>query len=300
MFCTKCGEKMEEGTKFCTNCGNALVAITQEINTEKSPEKKNVGKEDFIGMAFGISLAWSIGLGGFIPYTVGLIFGVWFTRKIFASKKKNIVALFWVLFVVVFLIGSTVRTITADLQSQTLNLESGQPVLLETDKSSEISQISGDMYRNTKYHFRIKFPEDWKIETGDGLHVVQKASYKNSTISVIIQQFDLGGLDGFTSIKDAGTAKEFIDTAMEGITAKFSDVKVKDYGETKIDNQTAYWVEYSATSQVLNNTLEMTNLNYFLAKDDTIYTISAGTASVDYVTVEPLFNRSVETFVLEN
>lgn len=69
---------------------------------------------------------------------------------------------------------------------------------------------------------------------GDGIHIVQKASFENSTISVIVQQFDLGGAEGFSSIKDAGTSKEFIDTVLEGATEKFSDVKIITYGETKL------------------------------------------------------------------
>ena len=65
--------------------------------------------------------------------------------------------------------------------------------LLKTDKSSDYSEQVGNLYRNTKYHFRIKFPEGWKVGVGDGIHIVQKASFENSTISIIVQQLDLGG-----------------------------------------------------------------------------------------------------------
>jgi len=172
--------------------------------------------------------------------------------------------------------------------------------LLKTDKSSDYSEQVGNLYRNTKYHFRIKFPEGWKVGVGDGIHIVQKASFENSTISIIVQQLDLGGEVGFSSIKDAGTSKEFIDTVLEGATEKFSDVKIINYGETKIDNEPAYWVEYSASSQVLDYKLKMTNLIYYIAKGDTMYSISAGTATDDYSKIKPLFLQSVSTFVLEN
>lgn len=174
-----------------------------------------------------------------------------------------------------------------------------EPTELSTDKNPDYSEITENMYRNTKYHFRIKFPEGWKIETGDGIHIVQKASSEDGTISVIIQQLDLGGNEGFSSIRDAGPTKEFIDSVIEGAKSKFSNVKIIDYGETKIDNEPAYWVEYLATSQILDYEIEMTNLTYFLAKNDTMYSISSGTETSKYPEIKPIFNQSVSTFVLE-
>lgn len=172
--------------------------------------------------------------------------------------------------------------------------------IIKTDKNSDNSEQVGNLYRNTKYHFRIKFPEGWAVGVGDGIHIVQKASFENSTISIMIQQLDLKGNEGFTSIKDAGSAKEFIDTMIEGTKLKFSDVKIINYGETKIDNESAYWVEYSMNSQVLDYQLKMTGLGYFLAKGDIMYAITAGTATDDYSKIKPLFTQTVSTFVLEN
>ncbi|MDO9580939.1 MAG: PsbP-related protein, partial [Bacteroidales bacterium] len=172
--------------------------------------------------------------------------------------------------------------------------------LLKTDKSSEYSELVGNLYRNTKYNFRIRFPEGWKIGVGDGIHIVQKATSENSTISIFVQQVDLEGYEGFSSIKDSGTAKEFADMTIEGLGEKFSDVKIINYGETKIDNEPAYWVEYSASSQVLDYHLKMTSLTYSLAKGDTIYAINAGTATDEYSKIKPLFMQTASTFVLEN
>ena len=96
-----------------------------------------------------------------------------------------------------------------------------------------------------------------------------------------------------------GSSREVIDSTTEGLGSKFSNVRIIDYGETKIDNEPAYWVEYAATSQVLQYKLEMTNLIYFLAKGDIFYSISAGTATEEYSQVKPILERSVSTFVLE-
>lgn len=116
---------------------------------------------------------------------------------------------------------------------------------------------------------------------------------------MIVQEFDFGG-ETLSSIKDVGSAKEFIDTTIEGAKQKFSDVKVIDYGETKIDNEPAYWVEYSSKSQVLDFNLEMTQLIYFIAEGNVMYSISAGTASDEYSQVKPKFYQTASTFVLEN
>ena len=174
-------------------------------------------------------------------------------------------------------------------------------ILLEkTDKSGEYSELVGNLYRNTKYNFRIKFPEGWKIGVGDGAHIVQKATSGDSTISVFVQSFDVEGFEGFSSIKDAGTAKEVIDTVIEGSGEKFSDVKIINYGETKIDNEPAYWVEYSAKSQVLDYQLKITTLAYFIAKGNIMYSINAGTATNEYSEVKPIFMQVASTFVFEN
>lgn len=86
---------------------------------------------------------------------------------------------------------------------------------------------------------------------------------------------------------------------VEGVKEKFSDVTVIDYGETKIDNEPAYWVEYSATSQIFDTKLEITQLVYFLAKGSVMYTINTGTATEDYSKIKPEFIRSIGTFVLK-
>ena len=76
---------------------------------EQKKEKRKLRKEDIIGLAFGISLAWATGFSGFIPYTIGIIFGAWLTGKMLNSKKQYMKVIFWALFVVIFLLGSLFR-----------------------------------------------------------------------------------------------------------------------------------------------------------------------------------------------
>jgi hypothetical protein len=198
------------------------------------------------------------------------------------------------------IIGSILILMTGILLDLSASTPIKEPVEIAIDKGAEYSQVTGNMYRNTKYGFRIKFPEGWKIEPGDGIHIVQKASFENSTIIIMVQQLDLVENEGFTSIKDAGSSKEFIDTVIEGAKSKFSDVKIINFGETKIDNEPAYWVEYSYSYEALNIKTKITNLSYFLAKGNTMYSITSGTTANEYEKMKPEFYKSVSTFVLEN
>lgn len=172
-------------------------------------------------------------------------------------------------------------------------------VALTTTKNADDSKIIGNLYRNTKYNFRIRFPENWIITEGDGIHIVQKAVSESGTMSIVVQKFDSNTIK-FDSIKDSGDIKEFSDDIIESVAEKFSNVKLIDYGETKIDNEPAYWIEYSATYQALDKVLTITDLVFYLAKGDTFYSIDSGAMSDKYMEVKPIIMQSVSSFVLEN
>ena len=72
---------------------------------EYKEEKRKLRKEDIIGFAFGILLPRVIGFSGFIPYVIGISFGIWFTEKMLNSKKRYTKIIFFILFVVIFLLA---------------------------------------------------------------------------------------------------------------------------------------------------------------------------------------------------
>jgi len=265
---------------------------------------KNSKNHYLIGIILGLCIIWSFGLTGFILYVVGAFLGTWITNKMLNGPKKAIKVVFWILFFSISIIGLLVRgSFTMDhnkyLMDQYLKEGDSNFAILQTDKNSENSEIIDNLYRNKKYHFRIKFPKGWRLDVGDGIHIIQKASFEDSVISIMVQQFDLGG-ENILSIKDVINLEEFVDTSFNGVKEKFSDAKIINYGETRIDNEPTYWIEYSASAQVLDYQIKMTNLVYYIVKGDIMYIIDAGAITDNYSDVKSLFLKSVSTFVLEN
>ena len=195
--------------------------------------------------------------------------------------------LWFVILSVIFVAAGLFFDISGDLKFEEFSI----------DKSTLHSETTGNTYRNTKYGFRIQFPEGWEIKPGDRPHILQKATFDGHSIMVIVQHFYFQNIR-FSSIKDAGSPKEFIDEILEGTSQQFSDVRLIDYGETKINNEPTYWVEYSTKIDDLS--LQMTQLSYFFAKGKTTYSINAGTGSAEYPQIKPKFLQTISTFTLEN
>jgi len=270
--------------------------------------------EYIIGFIIGLNLAWSFGFSGVLWVIIGVSLGVWLTKKMMNNKKTYIRVIFWILFVIIILTGAFMKTMVIDPYSHKLAEELSENYalnskpdelgndikLLETDKNSNNSQIIGNLYQNKKYYFRIKFPEGWKIEEGDGPNVVQKAVSNNGeTISIVIKQFQLNGYK-ISSIKDIISLDDFFKEFPVLMSEKFSDSQIIDYGETKINNETAYWTEYTYSGQILDYPIKIIGLTYTLAKGDILYTIVAGALSENYQKVKPIFLQSIASFAFEN
>lgn len=172
--------------------------------------------------------------------------------------------------------------------------------LPKTDKGSSSFEQIGNLYRNTKYNFRFKFPEGWEIKPGDGPNILQKAVSGNHTISVGVREIPTELVDKTATIKDIMTLSEFKDSIIEGVQEKFPGAKLLDYGETKLGNLPTYWVKYSAPYSALDINIEATNLLYQLLHKNIFYFIGAGTLSSEFAAMEPEFKKSIITFVIEN
>jgi len=54
MFCTSCGNKLVDGSKFCNSCG-ATIGVNQKINDNKKEDLENKPKDSFIPLDTMIS-----------------------------------------------------------------------------------------------------------------------------------------------------------------------------------------------------------------------------------------------------
>lgn len=167
----------------------------------------------------------------------------------------------------------------------------------KTDKSPETSQIESNLYRNTKYKFRIKFPEGWEIKPGDGPSVVQKAVSGNKSIILMVRE---GDIPNSYTIKDVSSLEDFKNYVFEDIQKSDKDVEILDFGETKINNKPAYWIKHSGNSSTLGIDVEVVGTIYFVVHNGYTYVITTSTPPEEYNYAEKTFQKSLVTFVFED
>lgn len=173
--------------------------------------------------------------------------------------------------------------------------QANKPNLALTDKSQVNSVVIGNLYRNTKYNFRIKFPEGWNISDGDGPNVVQKASKDNRSINILIKEFS-SGVDSDWTINDVYNLEDLKDE----LISVGSDGVILDSGESYLDNKPALWVKYSTTYSTLDLTVEMILTQYYLLYNKILYAISIGSTTDDFNSAEAELMKSVSTFAIED
>ncbi len=297
----------------------------KDVNQQPKPKKK-MTKADWIGMVGGLfiaSIIFQMGSFGFVPAFLIAVVSYWIVKKIaltFTKENENKITETediqkqetiqnaetkpmnndnskkkwpWIVTGVVVLLIIIGAFSSSDVSDKDIDL-------VTTDKSSDYSEQSGNLYRNTKYNFRIKFPEGWEIKPGDGPNILQKAVSGNHTLSIGVREIPAEFGDKTATIKDVMTLAEFKDVLLQGVQEKFPGAKLLDYGESKLDNEPTYWIKYTAPYTALDITVQGTHIQYQLLNENIFYFISAGSASDEFSTAEPDFMKSIATFVTEN
>ena len=161
------------------------------------------------------------------------------------------------------------------------------------DKNTEYEEVMGNLYRNTKYKFRIKFPESWKIEKGDGRNILVKASNTNGS-SVNIYVKDIG--IEFGDISQLMTLDEWSKT----VTEKFPSAKVISTSEIYLDNRKAYFIQYSINYKTLDQEIDMIFYNVSLINKNFTYAITASAGKDEFNGEKTTLDQVIKTFVIEN
>ena len=58
-------------------------------------------------------------------------------------------------------------------------LQEQKQIYLQTNKSANYSEQIDDLYRNTKYNFRMKFPQGWDIKSNDSINSILQKEVPN-------------------------------------------------------------------------------------------------------------------------
>lgn len=217
------------------------------------------------------------------------------------KPKYKITGKKWVLLIVTFVLifGAT---LVIDLNQYGYFIDEKNIALPDTDKNSDNYEQIGNLYRNNKYGFRIKFPEGWEQQDGDGPHVLRKASKDGHSINILVQELPneyASLIDENMNLKDLYSLEEFKDTAYEGITEKFKEAKIIDYGEINIDNIPTYWISYQIPYSTMGVSFEVIMINYQIFHKNYFYTITIGSSKDEFPSVESTLKQSVSTFAFE-
>lgn len=174
---------------------------------------------------------------------------------------------------------------------------------VRTDKSPDASEQIETLYRNTRYKFRIKFPEGWTIRPGDGPNILRKAiqeSYPIGMISVGVREAD-AQYAGTATMEDAGPPEKYVAEVVNITQEKWPGVRLIDYGRTSLSNCPAYWFKLSGSYDTLDKTTWVILVEYRLFYGKTLYFITTSAPSMDeFSSLEQEFRKSVGSFVIED
>lgn len=161
------------------------------------------------------------------------------------------------------------------------------------DKNSTNEEIIGNLYRNTKYKFRIKFPESWVIEKGDGPNVLIKATNADgSSINILVK--DLGIAIG--DIDEMITLDEWAESLYE----KFPDAEILLKKEISLDNRKAFILKSSVIYKTMDKEANSTIYSVALTSGNLFYTITASAKTRRFEDERLKMETSISTFVIEN
>lgn len=275
----------------------------------ENPNKK-MNKADWIGLIGGLFLAqliYTIGDFGFIPALIIAFGSYWIIKKTYnylfgkrnsedhlqeasVNNKKQGSKKILIIIGVILLIGVLFFTLYSP---------NDYPSVKDTDKSPQNSVVENDLYRNTKYNFRIKFPEGWEQKDGDAPNIVRKAVNGDSTISIGIRDLSNNSDINNITIDDL---YDDVDQYIEEIKLEVNNLNILKKELTYLDNKPVYHIQYQGSYKVLDLEVQGEVNSYQLLHKGISYTITTMTS------IEPnrsmydefLMYKSVSSFVIED
>lgn len=158
---------------------------------------------------------------------------------------------------------------------------------------------------NSKFHYGIAYPSNWKVETvgpffeQDAFSVMNDA--KDVDISVMAKHFSPENSNRYRSITDLPNAKEEL---LELIRSNVGGTSVQS-GVTQLSNEPALWFTYQFVHKSLDREAWFAAYQLSCLKNDVIFTITAKVsggsqeqAASNYRRYSPAISRTIATFTL--
>ena len=115
-----------------------------------------------------------------------------------------------------------------------------------TDHALDSEEQIGNLYRNKKHGFKIKFPEGWEIKDGDGQNVVKKAVNGGSTIGILVGDFKK--TSEFSAIKEQFIKETGLPLTDKEVEEAFSELNANDFSDNDFEEMIAGALEGLASS----------------------------------------------------
>jgi len=170
-----------------------------------------------------------------------------------------------------------------------------EPQIEPIDKNPIYSEQTGDLYRNTRYKFRIKFPEGWEQKAGDRVGVLWKASSGIHTINIAVQVLSEESKNENIDAVLEGIAEDFVSDAKE----MWTDFKSNNTGVSKISNQKALWLDYTRNPTADPAVIQRV-IQYYVINKNILYIITTGSSADEFNSAENTFKKSLSTFEFED
>lgn len=280
-LCPYCSKSIQPASVFCIHCGSDLRLNTNSLvtkkNTKEEIEQKNTLLEcDYCQKTSPEGSNFCVHCGKELQLEVTKLPT---NNKVVSSKISSILNIL----ILIAAIASIAGFIYYYVENK---------ISTPADKNPINEEIVGNLYRNTKYKFRIKFPETWEIKKGDGPNILVKAtSGEGSSINIYVKDLgiELGDIDDLITIDDW----------VNSINEIFPTAKIISKKEIYLDNKKAFFVQYSVNYKALDHEADMIFYNVGLVNKNYIYTITAGSEESIFENEKQTLDQSVRTFVIE-
>lgn len=152
---------------------------------------------------------------------------------------------------------------------------------------SLIGKKTGKYVTNSKYNFRIAFPEGWTVQS---TYIPYKANDNTNLALISVNVYDDDEFKGLTA-KDLD-----FEELIEGIREKRKDIRVDMKIYTTIDNVPAAHLKYDATETRGGKQQKITFLDYYIIRDTYFYFIQCSVPVGMYYNYKDRFNAVIESF----